>query len=231
MQNNRYLWGAVATVLILGSYVIFHSRQTALQNNTASSTPSIATTTVDLGNGQSVTLPPGVTIETVGTTTASASSAVKAPSLNGAIKIDAKLASDVQAALRTNEQTLITQLKANPDRLDLWLKLGLYRKMAGDYAGAAEAWNYVANSQSNISYVAYGNLGNLYADFLKDYPKAEASYKAAIALKPTVIDYYRQLYYLYKGFYKINTSAAGDILRQGLKANPNNPDLLQLQNG
>ncbi len=228
MQNNRYILAGVTTAILLGGFFIFQSKQ-SVTSNTASSTPSTATTTVDLGNGQSVTLPPGVTIEQIGTTTAPASSTVKPPSLNGAISIDSKLPADVQAALRINEQNLITQLKANSDRLDLWLKLGLYRKMAGDYAGAVEAWKFVANSQSNISYVAYGNLGGLYADFLKEYPKAEVNYLAAIQLKPDVIDYYRQLYYLYKGFYKINTSAAGDILRQGLKANPNNPDLLQLQ--
>ncbi len=224
MQNNRYVLGGVAAILlVLGGFFIVQSRT----SNTASSTPTTATTTVDLGNGQSVTLPPGVTIEKIGTSTNA--TAPKQPSLTGTILIDSKLAPEVQAALRTNEQELLTSLKKNPNQLDAWIKLGLYRKMAGDYAGAIEAWNFVAASQSNISYVAYGNLGGLYADFLKDYPKAEINYKAAIALKPSVIDYYRQLYYLYKGLYKINTDAAADILRQGLKANPNNPDLLQLQ--
>ena len=79
------------------------------------------------------------------------------------------------------------------------------------------------------NYIAYGDLGDLYMNFDVNYPKAEANYKAAIAINPHVIDYYRDLYTLYTSFYKVGTGAAANILAQGLKANPNNPDLLQLQ--
>jgi len=228
MQNNGYLWGAALAVLIIIVGVFtFRAYQAAAPSPTASST-SMGTTTVDLGGGNSVTLPPGVTLEQVGSTTAS-HTAVQPPSLMGAIVISPTLAPDVQAALRVNEQNLITQLKAAPTRLDLWLKLGVYRKMAGDYAGAQVAWQYVVSSPSNLSYVAYGNLGELNLDFLKNYPKAEADYKAAISLNPQVIDYYRELFLMYTTVYKVGTTAAADIIAQGLKANPNNPDLLQLQ--
>lgn len=230
MKQNGYVWGAVigALIIIVVAFVI-HSRAvapTASNQNATSTQSSTGTTTVDLGNGRSITLPPGAKLEVI---KSGPSAAVSQPSLAGDIKIDASLSPDVQSVLRTKEEDLISQLKQSPDRADLWLKLGVYRKIAGDYIGAAEAWNFVATNQSSLSYIAYGNLGDLYMNFLKNYPKAEANYKAAIALQPTFIDYYRDLFTLYTSFYKTNTSAAADIVAQGLTANPNNPDLLQLQ--
>lgn len=222
MQNNGYLWGAVlALVIIVGGIFVFKARTANAPTTTTSGTAS--TTSTDLGNGVVATGPAGAKIELVDTT-------VKPPSLTGSIVINASLASDVQAALRTKEEALITELKAAPTRVDLWLSLGVYRKIAGDYAGAAAAWQYVADAgPANIKYIAYGNLGDLYMNFLKNYPKAEANYKAAIHIKPDFIDYYRSLFTLYRSFYKTNTTAAADIVAQGLKANPNNADLLQLQ--
>jgi tetratricopeptide (TPR) repeat protein len=223
MVKSSYIWGAlIALVLISGGY-FFISKSYKDLTSAGNTAGTASTTSTDLGNGLVATGPAGSTIEIVDNT-------VQPPSLTESIKIDAKLAPEVQAALRTKEEALLKELKAEPKRVDLWLQLGVYRKMAGDYAGAKEAWQYVADTApASAGYVAYGNLGNLYMDFLKDYPKAEASYKAAIKIKPDAIDYYRQLYMLYTSVYKTNTTAAADILAQGLKANPNNPDLLRLQ--
>lgn len=222
MQNNGYLWGAIlALVIIVGGFFVFKARTVTAPTTPAGTVAS--TTSTNLGNGMVATGPAGVKIELVDTT-------VKAPSLAGTIKIATSLASDVQVAIRTKEEALIAELTKTPSRLDLWLSLGVYRKMAGDYAGAALAWQYVADAgPASVTYIAHGNLGDLYMNFLKDYPKAEANYKAAIQIKPDFIDYYRSLFTLYRSFYKTNTTAAADIVAQGLKANPNNKDLLQLQ--
>jgi hypothetical protein len=229
MKNNGYIWGAVvAIVIIIAAFFIFHARQVSAPSSTASST-SLGTTTVDLGNGQVVTLPPGATLHE-STSTVTGSAAVPPPSLSGTINISSSLPADAQTVLRTQETTLIQQLKAAPTRVDLWLQLGVDRKIGGDYAGAEVAWNYVATAgPSTINYVAYGDLGDLYMNFDVNYSKAEANYLAAVKIAPTVIDYYRDLFTLYRSFYKTNTTAAADIVAQGLKANPNNPDLLQLQ--
>jgi tetratricopeptide (TPR) repeat protein len=154
---------------------------------------------------------------------------VPPPSLTGPIIISSSsLPADAQAVLRSDEQTTISQLKAAPTREDLWLQLGVDRKIGGDYAGAEVAWNYVAQTgPTTITYVAYGDLGDLYSSFDVNHPKAEADYKAAIAINPKVIDYYRELFYLYG--MDNNPTAQSAILAQGLKANPTNPDLLQLQ--
>jgi hypothetical protein len=228
MQNKQAFWLAIGIIvaLLLAAFFFFigpHSALAPSQTGTSTGTQAASTTQVSLGNGVVANVPAGATITAVDTT-------VPPPSLTGSIHISSTLPADAQTALRTQEQTLITELKAAPTRTDLWLQLGVDRKIAGDYAGAIAAWNYVAAAGSNaVNYIAYGNLGDLYMNFDVNYPKAEASYKAAIAINPKVIDYYRNLYTLYTSFYKTGTSAAADIVAQGLKANPNNPDLLKLQ--
>jgi len=226
MKNNGYIWGAILAVLIIIAAIFLFRAHSAMTPGSAASSTSMGTTTVDLGNGQTITLPPGATLHEEDSTS-TGSVAVQPPSLTGPIVISSTLAPDVQTTLRADETDLITQLKAAPTRIDLWLKLGTYRKIAGDYAGAQVAWQYVVSGPSNIQYIAYGNLGELNLDFLKNYSKAEADYKAAINLSPQTIDYYRELYYLYGT--ENNPAAQKAILAQGLKANPNNPDLLQLQ--
>jgi hypothetical protein len=228
MQNNGYLWGAILAVfIIIAGVFIFRAHKASAPSLTASST-SMGTTTVDLGNGQTVTLPPGYTLHEEDSTSTATANNVPPPSLAGAIVISSPLDPAQQASLRTNEQTLITQLKAAPTRIDLWLKLGAYRKIAGDYDGAQVAWQYVVNSgPSNIAYIAYGNLGELNLDYIKNYIKAEADYKAAIALNPHVTDYYRELFYLYGT--ENNPTAQAAILTQALKINPGDSGFLALQ--
>jgi hypothetical protein len=227
MENKNSLWLGVGIVvaLVLAALFFFlgpHSALAPAQTSTSTNQTG-STTQVDLGNGIIATLPAGVTVTSVNTQ-------VPPPSLTGSINISTTLPADAQAVLRTQEQTLITELKAAPTRTDLWLQLGVDRKIGGDYAGAIQAWQYVAETApASINYVAYGDLGDLYMNFDVNYPKAEAAYDAAIAINPQVIDYYRDLYTLYTSFYKTSTGAAANILAQGLKANPNNPDLLQLQ--
>ncbi len=189
---------------------------------------------VDLGVGTTssqVKVPTILPIKSAGPRTVTVGNkTLPTPSLTALMIISDTLSPEVQKILRNKEAEVIAQLKATPNRSDLWLDLGIYRKIAMDYKGAEEVWSYIAVAGSvETNYIAYGNLGDLYMNFLKNYPKAESSYKSAIALKPDVIDYYRNLYTLYRYAYKTDTTSASDILTQGLKANPSNPDLLQLQ--
>ncbi|MEI7719617.1 MAG: tetratricopeptide repeat protein [bacterium] len=225
MNNTSKMWAGLVllAVLVVGSVFFMRTRTAQAPTTNTVSSASEASTTTSLGNGVSVVAPAGTTI-------AVSPSGNKAPSLTGPILISASLPQDAQTILKNKEVTLIAQLQKNPTNIDLWLDLGIDRKIGGDYAGAAEAWGYVAKAApASASFVAYGNLGSLYMDYLKDYPKAEANFKQAVLLSPHTIDYYRELYTLYKYSYKTNTTAAADILAQGLKANPGNADLLVLQ--
>lgn len=225
MQKRKYLWAVVAVVVIAAVGVGWQKKSGNVSNiaTTTDQTGSSTLITSDLGNGITATGPGKIELVPIDEGT-------PPPSLTGELVFASTLSPEVKAALQAKEDSLIAELKRTPNRLDLWLQLGLYRKMAGDYIGAKEAWEYVSKTGApNITYIAYGNLGSLYLDVLKDYPKAEANYKAAIAINPTFIDYYRNLYVLYSSLYKTNTRAARDIIDAGLKANPNHPDLLKLK--
>jgi hypothetical protein len=221
-MQNTYTWLGLGIILaaaiVLG---VFFVRPKAAQ---APATTPIGTTTVtDLGNGVSVTGSGSYTITPV------SGASVPPPSLARPMTFSADLSVDAVAALRSQETTLIAQLKKDSTNAGSWMKLATARKIAGDYQGAADIWNYiVAVGSASISYVAYGDLGDLYMNFVKDYTKAEASYKAAISLKPDVIDYYRALYTYYHFILKNNVKAEA-ILQAGLKANPGNGDLLELE--
>jgi len=152
---------------------------------------------------------------------------VPQPSLDRPVTVDAEIPENVAQQLRTNISILTTELKKSNMQMNLWMELGNNRKIAGDAEGAQEIWEYITKVAPN-HYLAYSNLGDLYMHTFKDYPTAETNFKKSIELKPSHVDGYRNLYMLYHYLYKTDTTADGDILGAGLKANPDHPDLLQL---
>lgn len=224
MQSN-YLWLGVGLVLalLLAGGILFLRPNPAVAptgGNTATTTGATGSTTeVSLGNGVTATLPPGVTIKPV--------PSVEAPSLNVAVTYDPNLPADAVSVLKTDIASTTAYLKNNPSDGSEWLQLAVYYKIAGDYTAAANVWGYMTQV-APTSYIAFGDLGDLYQNFLTNYPKAEANYKAAIAIDPNIIDYYVDLYNLYK--YEVNNpAAASSTLEAGLKANPGNNELVQLE--
>jgi hypothetical protein len=85
-----------------------------------------------------------------------------------------------------------------------------------------------ATAPSVLRTAAYANMADMYMNFAHDNVRAEANFKAAIALAPTYVQYYHDLYNLYHYTLKDNTKAAA-ILAQGLKAVPNSTELLAVQ--
>lgn len=224
MQNKHALWlGIGIIVAILLAILFFFGPHSALAPTQNLSTQT-GSTTAPLNNGVSI----GTTNGNVTVTAVPATSGIQMPNLNYVVVYSSSLPSDAVSALKTQIATLTSELKKDPSDGDNWLQLAIDYKIAGDYDAAATVWIYLTKV-TPTNYVAYGDLGDLYMNFDVNYPKAEVNYKAAIAINPNVIEYYRDLYTLYMSFYKTNTTAAADIIAQGLKANPNNPDLLQLQ--
>jgi tetratricopeptide (TPR) repeat protein len=122
---------------------------------------------------------------------------------------------------------IIAILKNDYDRREEWLNLGLWRKSIGDYEGAAEAWKFVTVIRPDDP-VAYHNLGDLYSQYLPDFPKAEQYYLTAIE-KDTEHQpfFYVKLYEFYR-YYSKKPDLAEKILLDGLKTNPNNEYLQSL---
>lgn len=145
------------------------------------------------------------------------------------IQYGPEITAEVRVAIEAKAKTVRDAIATNPYDLYAWLNLGTYHKWAGDYQRAAQIWQYVASyGISNFSSVAYGNLGDLYMNFIKDFNKAEAAYTEAISIAPTYIDYYRSLFYLYKDLIK-DTAKAKAVIDAGLEANPGNKDIEALR--
>lgn len=180
---------------------------------------------IDLGNGIIIKdVPVGTDISI------STSSAPTPPSLTRPISISTSMSADVAALYKKKIQDARAALQAegNASSFDTWGTLGTLYQEVGDYEGARQVFVYLsAISPKNI--VSFNNLGILYHFYLKDYPKAEENFRRAIQNDPTYILSYRNLFDLYTLSYKVHTSAAADIIEEGLKKNPNNPDLLQLK--
>ncbi len=115
-------------------------------------------------------------------------------------------------------------LKANYDQLEDWLTLGIWRKTIGDYEGAAEAWKFATVIRPKDS-VAFHNLGDLYSQYLPDFPKAEQYYLTALE-KDTGHNafFFIKLYEFYRYYYK-KLDLAEKTLIDAIKANPGDEQL------
>ena len=120
------------------------------------------------------------------------------------------------------------ELKDDPTSFGNWLYLGLDRKGIDDYEGAKQAWEYATLINSD-NFVVRGNLGDLYAYYLKDNQKAEENYLKALELGPGQVYLYYKTAEFYQLFLK-DEQKARDIVQTGLKLNPNSADLQSLFN-
>jgi len=138
------------------------------------------------------------------------------PDLNKEIVIGANISEQTKNAAIEKIKEITAQLKKDYDRREEWLNLGIWRKTIGDYEGAKEAWEFVTLIRPTDA-VAFHNLGDLYSQYLIDFPKAEQYYLAAIAKEPGTPFYYVKLHEFYRYFVK-KLDLAENILVQGIKA-------------
>jgi tetratricopeptide (TPR) repeat protein len=220
MKYTNYILFVVAAAVVIAGFFILRPHTASAPQTAATNTAS--STTVDLGGGVTAQLPTGATITVV------PNNAISQPNLNLTVVYASSLPADAVAALKIDIASTTQMLKKNPLQGDQWLQLAVDYKIAGDYSAAAAIWNYMTQV-SPTSYIAFADLGDLYQNFVVNYPKAEANYLQAVKLAPTDIELYQNLYNLYRYQYKTNTAAAANIIALGLKNNPGNADLLALQ--
>jgi tetratricopeptide (TPR) repeat protein len=137
------------------------------------------------------------------------------------------LTSEVRAIVTQKITNFQNDLKKNANNIKEWIELGSYQKMAGDFDGAVQSWLYASKLMPTDT-VSLGNLGNLYAYFIKDIMKAEYYYKEALAKAPTQTYLYLQLAEVYRDLFKDNSKASA-IIEQGLMKFPYDPNLLQMK--
>jgi len=117
----------------------------------------------------------------------------------------------------------------NPEGVEaFWPLIGLaqIKELVGDIEGAKQALIWAVALQPQ-SYVAHGNLANLYFHHYQDFAKAEEHYLKAIEPDdPGTITYYFDLHEIYRYFYKRDTTLAEDILKLGIERYPEVTDLM-----
>ena len=133
---------------------------------------------------------------------------------------------DMQQVMIENIEKASQELKDDPTFFGNWLYLGLDRKAINDYEGARLAWEYAKLINPN-NFVVRGNLGDLYAYYLKDNEKAEENYLKALELGSGQIYLYYKTAEFYQLFLKDNQKAVG-IVQMGLQLNPNSQELQSL---
>lgn len=139
--------------------------------------------------------------------------------------IPCTLAVEVCTQVKSQQSTIISTLTKKPTDFWAWIDLGTLYKMTGDYRRAANIWEYVsAMYPKNIT--SFANLGDVYQNYLKEYARAESNYRTEIINSPAYVDSYRNLFTLYTtSTYHPSVTAAEDILKKGITANPKAVDL------
>lgn len=149
-------------------------------------------------------------------------SPIAIPDLDKPIIIKSDLPQQSKDLATEKIKSISSQLKENPDNFNLWLELGVYRKMIDDFESARDAWEY-ASAIRPLNSTSFNNLGDLYAYYLHDNKKAEENFLKALENGSNQISIYRNTYDFYRNVMKDNVKAKS-ILEEGIK---NNPDTSQ----
>lgn len=226
-KNQKIILAGIVVLLAVGIYYRFNKSEEISGNNDS----GLATTTNATTTSKVVTISPGggegYTIEEVPITTTKKT--IPMPDLNRPVTFnnDLVFTDEVRAMVTAKIKGLQDQIKADKTKLLPWIDLGMYQKMSGDYEGAKISWKYVSEVAPN-DFLSRGNLGNLYAYYLKDNAMAETYYKDAISKDVKQIYLYVQLAEVYRDvFHDIDKSKS--IIEEGLKKNPGNEALLQFK--
>jgi hypothetical protein len=225
-RNTIVVGIVVIAILILGFFAWKEREGTnaSVPTSTATTTTATSTGTISISSNGQVTAPAGYTVTPI----YSNSSGSVAPDYKAPLTFSGNQNSPAEISTLQSEYAQVeTALKADPTDFSSWIQLGVIRKEAGDYQGAAADWQYVSEIYpANV--VSNANLADLYTNFLPDYPKAAAAYEAQIKNDPTDIYIYVDLYQLYTTQYPQSAAVITAMLKQGLAANPGNAQLESL---
>lgn len=147
------------------------------------------------------------------------------PDLDKEIVVKIDLPANIKSETIMDIHDIIQKLKENYDDMQLWLQLGLLRKLLGDYDGAIEAWQFVNLIRPN-NFVSFGNLGDIYTLYLKDSGKAEENYLKALKNGPEQTYLCQKVYEFYRYVMQDDVKAK-EILKKGIEINPDTSQDLQ----
>ncbi|MDX9893217.1 MAG: tetratricopeptide repeat protein [Patescibacteria group bacterium] len=136
------------------------------------------------------------------------------------------LSEDQISQYRQEFDRLLGLLDESPDDFYVLLQLGRVKKDVGDYHGAEAIWIRVGEISPQNS-VSFGNLADLYTNFMFDKDKALAAYRTAVANsanEPINLPFYRNFYDFYR--YSLNDmEGAKQVLLEAIANNPLSSEL------
>lgn len=224
--QQRIIAGTIFAIIIIAAGI--YSWRSLRSESIPADLVALSTTTLDqietdtlLEQGDTEPLVDGVKVSGTGSYTVQTErlpqqTAAQAPSFK--TPVTCTLDAELCAAISSKVAAAVAALESNDEDPGAWVNLGTLRKMAGDYRGAAEAWEFVSKLYPTNP-ASFSNLGDLYKNYLRDNAKAEANYLTSIKNYPQNIDAYRALAELYASGFR-GGSAAEDILKKGIAANP-----------
>ncbi|PIS40652.1 MAG: hypothetical protein COT26_02220 [Candidatus Kerfeldbacteria bacterium CG08_land_8_20_14_0_20_43_14] len=117
---------------------------------------------------------------------------------------------------------LKTRIQKTPEDINAWLSLGMTKKSVNDFEGARDVFLYVTQKYPTDA-VAFGNLGDLYSNFLKEPQKAEEAYKQALRISSGYSSYYIGLGEVYLYLMPEKTSLYEQVMLDGSRRFPQDP--------
>ena len=219
MQSKNIVITILILLIVIGaSYLLLKKETTVSSPTTATSTSSTSTSTTPSSSTSSAKVHTSkavvvVTARPVQPNYSTPLSFISSVSVGQQTSLNAQFAADTAAIAK------------NSNDFDSWVDLGIVHRLAGDYTGAATIWSYVSKAWPTNG-VSFSNLGDLYLNYLKDYPASVSNYKIAIKNNPTNLDAYKNIFQVYTTTaYTGGVGAAADILKQGIMSNPKAVDL------
>ncbi len=202
----------IAMAAVVLGLVTWHERGTSVTPPTTSSTAllNLASSTSTVASSS-----PGYTITPV-----QQSRAPAAPNHATPLSFPSSFTTDERTSYESQFGTVQKMLSQNPTQWSAWVQLGILRKDTGDYVGAVTDWKYVTKIYPHDA-TAFGDLADLYANYLHEYALAESNWLQAIKVSPANPLPYQNLFTLYTTTpYTGGSNAAASILKQGIVANP-----------
>ncbi len=153
---------------------------------------------------------------------------VPMPDLNRKIEFPIDFPEEAKQIMIDRINQVVQDIENNPNSYDDWISLGLQRKAIEDYKGVEIAWEYAKYLEPD-KFLAWSNLGDLYAYYLRDNIKAEKNYIGAIERGSHQIFIYFKIAEFYTDFLNDKEKAIA-IVKKGIEINPSSEDLQNLLN-
>jgi tetratricopeptide (TPR) repeat protein len=215
----------IAIALIAGGY-LYQNHKAALAAQASANTPAATSSPLFAPVTQGAAQSGSTNI--IPFDNAPAQALYKQPQYSKTLAFSAKISSSEKAAMQKAYDEVVGDLAKDKMDYNAWISLGTLNLMAGNYKTSETIWNF-ASVQWPTNHASHNNLGDLYMNYLRDYPKAEKEYKAGIQNFPGDPNPYHNLFTLYtETSYKPTNTAAEDILKQGIAAVPKAPELQYL---